>query len=120
MVEGWSGSAPYGTDMWARQRAEQAYTAATAAAATATGRGCRLSSAKTGLLVAVGGTSDVTVNWLTPITVPYVVEPVAGPGLIGQANLSVKSQSETGCVIAVQAVGLAIAAGATVLAHATF
>lgn len=102
--------------MWARQRAEQAFTAASAAA----GRGCRLGSGKTGLLIAIGGSVNVPVVWSSPITVPYTVEPVAGPGLIGQATLAVKSQSESGCVITVSAAGLAIAAGAVVLAHATF
>jgi hypothetical protein len=112
VVEGWSGAAPYGTDMWARQRAEQAEKAAAA-------RGCRLGSAKTVALLALGGSVDVAVVWPTPITVPHSVEAVAGPGLIGAAAFAVKSKSETNCVITVTAT-LAVAAGAVVFAHATW
>lgn len=78
----------------------------------------RFASAKTLAVVALGGTTDVTVVWNTPMPNPgYTVEAVSGPGLIGAADLSVASQTTTGCVITVRAT-LAVAAGAVVFAHA--
>jgi hypothetical protein len=128
-VAGWS-AVRYGMDAYARQMAQQALNAATAAqqaagtaSSQAVGRlsGCRLGSARLGLAVAVGGQVDVPIVWSTPIPVAeYSVEPVAGYGLIGTAMLSVKSKTATGCVVTVKASGVAVAAGAVVLAHATF
>jgi hypothetical protein len=119
-MPGWDG-APFGLDPYARQMAKAAADAVAALAADGTRlRGCRLGSGKTGLLIALGGSADVTVLWRTPIPHEYSVEPVEGPGLIGAASLAVKSKTSTGCVITVTASGLAVAAGAVVFAHATY
>lgn len=128
-MAGWS-AVPYGMDAHARQMASQALTTATAAqqaagaaSSQAVGRlsGCRLASARLPVAVAVGGGLDVTVVWSSPIpTDLYTVEAVAGYGLIGAASLSVKSKSAAGCVVRVTASGLAVAAGAVVLAHASW
>lgn len=128
-MAGWS-AVPYGMDAHARQMASQALTAATAAqqaagaaTAQAVGRlsGCRLASARIGVAVSVGATMDVPITWSAPIpAVEYTVEPVAGAGLVGAAILSVKSKTTAGCVVTVRASGLAVAAGAVVLAHATW
>jgi hypothetical protein len=104
----------YGWDTYARKMAQEA----TEKAAAATTRTCRLASARTGLLLAVGSSVDVPVAWPTPMpSAQYTVEPVAGPGILGNASLAVKSQTAAGCVITVTA-QLAVAAGATVLVHA--
>ncbi len=128
MSSPWRG--PQGMDPVARQTAEQALRMAEqakAAAVTAQGTagdrlaGCRLGSAKTGLLLAAGGSVDLPVTWSAPLPSDgYQVEAVAGPGLIGQATLTVKSKTTGGCVITVTAVGLAVATGAVVFAHATY
>ncbi len=105
---------PYGMDMYARQLADQALQAAQGGVQ----RTCRLASAKTGLLLAVGGSTDLAVTWSTPMpSAQYVVEAVAGPGILGNATLAVKSQTAGGCVVTVTA-QLAVAAGAVVFAHA--
>jgi hypothetical protein len=114
-------------DMVARQLASDAFAmaqdAASAVQSATSSAGsrltaCRLGSGKTGLALLVGGTSDVAITWKSPMPyATYTVEAVEGPGILGAATLTVKSQTQTGCVITVTA-QLAIAAGATVLAHA--
>ncbi len=105
---------PYGMDMFARQQAEQALQAAQ----NAQQRTCRLASTRTTVLLAIGGSVDLTVWWDTPMpSAFYSVEAVAGPGILGNATLAVKSQTREGCVVTVTAT-LAVAAGATVLVHA--
>ena len=112
---------PYGFDITARKMAEQASERAAAALSAAQAgqvRTCRLASVKTALLLSIGGSTDLTVTWDTPMpSATYTVEPVAGPGILGNATLAVKSQTRDGCVITVTA-GLAVAAGAVVFAHA--
>ncbi len=81
-------------------------------------RTCRLSSAKTGLLLAIGASTDLAVTWSEPMpSAVYTVEAVAGPGILGNATLAVKSQTKAGCVITVTA-SLAVAVGSVVFAHA--
>lgn len=114
-------SQPYGFDTYARRMADQASqqaAAALSAAQAGQARTCRLASARTGVLLAVGSSTDLTIVWSTPMpSAVYTVEAVAGPGIIGNASLAVKSQTAAGCVVTVTA-GLAVAAGAIVIVHA--
>ncbi len=105
---------PYGMDMFARRMAEQA----AAQASQAAQRTCRLATARTTVLLAVGGTVDLAVVWSAPMTAAsYVVEAVAGPGILGNASVAVKSQTAAGCVVTVTA-SLAVAVGGIVFCHA--
>ncbi len=105
---------PYGMDILARQLAEQADLKASQAAQ----RTCRLATARTTVLLAVGGAVDLAVTWSAPMpSASYTVEAVAGPGILGNATLAVKSKTAAGCVVTVTA-SLAVAVGGIVLVHA--
>jgi hypothetical protein len=108
----------YAADPQARQAAWDAKSVADTVAAAQAVAGCRLGSGRTTILLALGASQDVAITWRTPMpTATYSVDAEPGPGLIGTATLTVKSASQTGCVITVTA-SAAVAVGAIIYAHA--